>query len=135
MPELTGGHAPEFAGDLDVYAGGLLEAAALYQAHGRVDDGFRGEAMAGARFESKDVARQEKCADLAAPVGEQLVSPNRAPDHLIDIFSQLILAVDLLVLPVRKFRRHEAGVPGQRAELVGLGKRDRSGLGRADGGY
>src|SRR6478672_9086280 len=111
MPELTGGHAPELAGDLNIYPGSLLKAAALDQAYGRVDDGFCGEAMAGARFEPEDVARQEKCADLAASVGKQLVSPDRAPNHLIDIFSQLIFAVDLLVLPVGKFRRHEAGVP------------------------
>ena len=62
----------------------------------------------GAGFEPEHVAGQMKRADLAASVGKQLVGANRAADHLIDIFRRLILAVDLLVLPVGEFGRDQA---------------------------
>ena len=98
-----------------------FEAAALHQAHGGVDDGFGREAMGGAGFEPEDVAGQMECADLAASVGKQLVGANRAADHLIDVFGRLILAVDFLILPVGEFGGDQAGMAGQRAELVGAG--------------
>src|ERR1700674_487779 len=121
MPEFAGRHAPELARDPDVDARRLFEATAFHQAHGGIDDGLRRKAVVVARFESEDVARQMKRADLAPPIGKQLVSPNRAADDLIDVFGWLVLAVNLLVLPVRKLRRHEAGMSGQRAELVWIG--------------
>ncbi len=63
------------------------------------------------RVESKDIARQMKGADLASSIRKQLVGPNGAADHLINIFRRLIFAVDLLVLPVGKLGRHEACMP------------------------
>ena len=76
--------------------------------------------MVSPEFQSKDVAWQKKSADLAPPIGQEFVGPNRATNNLIDIFRRLILAVDFLVFPVGEFGRHKAGMPGQPAELSGL---------------
>ena len=94
MPEFAGRHAPELARNLNIDARGLFEAAAFHQAYGRIDDGFRREAVALARFKSEDVARQMNCADLAPSIRKQSVGPNRAADDLIDVFGRLVLTVD-----------------------------------------
>ncbi len=121
VPEVARGHRPELAGNLDVDAGRLLEAAALHQPHRGIDDGFRGQPVDRSRFEAENIARQMEGADLAASVGQQLVAANRARDHLVDVFRRLILAVDFLVLPVGKFGRNQTRMPGDCAELVGRG--------------
>ena len=43
-------------------------------------------------LQAKDIADEVECADLAAAIGEQLVAPHRAFDHLVDIFRWLGLA-------------------------------------------
>ncbi len=78
MPEVAGRHCPKLSCDLDVDPGGLLEAAALYQAHGSIDNGFRCQPMARSRFKPEDVAWQVECADLTPPIGKQLVAADRA---------------------------------------------------------
>ena len=125
MPEIAGGHRPELARDLNVDAGGLLEAAALHQPHRGIDDGFRGQPVDRSGFEAEDVAGQVECADLTPSVGEQLVAANRARNHLVNVFRRFILAVDFLILPVGELGRNEAGMPGHGAKLVGnrVGKR------------
>jgi len=60
-------------------------------------------------------------ADLAPPVRQQLVASNRAGNHLVDIFRRLVLAVNFLILPVAEFGYHQAGMPGNRSELIGSG--------------
>src|SRR6266446_2518688 len=120
MPQLASRDAPKLARDPDIVVCRLLEAAALYEAHGGIDDGFRRQAMVHSRFQSEDVARQMKCANLAASVGQKLVGTNRAADHLIDVFGRLILAVNLFLLPVGEFRRDKPRMPGQGTELVGI---------------
>ena len=114
MPQFAGRHAPELARDLDVALCRLLKAAALHQAHGGVDDGFRREPVVGAGFQPEDIARQMKCADLAPSVGKQLVGANGAADDLVDIFRRLILAVDFLVLAVGELGGNKARMAGQR---------------------
>jgi hypothetical protein len=104
----------------------------FHKAYGRIDDGFGRKAVVGAGFQPKDVAGQQKRADLAASVGKQLVGPHGAADHLIDIFGRLVFAVNLFVLAIGKFARHKAGVPGETAERFGSGEGDRSGVGRAN---
>jgi hypothetical protein len=84
MPQLAVRDTPKLARDLDMVVRRKLEAAALHQPHDGVDDGFRREAVAHFRFEPEDVAGQMKCADLASPVGQQLVGANRAADDLVE---------------------------------------------------
>ena len=43
VPEVAGRHGPELARDLNIDPRRLLEAAALHQAHGGIDNGFRRE--------------------------------------------------------------------------------------------
>src|ERR1700737_3716932 len=121
MPEFSGCHGPEFARDLDVDSCCLLKTAALHQPYGGVDNRFCREAVVRSRFEPEDVARKMKRADLAPSVRQQLVAPDGAADDLINVFRWLLLAVDLLILPVGKFGRHEAHMPGQGTKLVGNG--------------
>ena len=59
-----------------------------------------------------------KRADLASPVGKQLICPDGAADNLVDVFGRLILAVDFLILPVRELTRDKAHVARQRAQVV-----------------
>src|SRR5258707_5278574 len=113
MPEFACRHGPEFARDLYIASRRLLETAAFHQPHSGIDNGFRRKPVGHSRFEPEYFARQEKRADLAASIGKQLVSPNRAADDLINIFRRLILAVDLLILPVREFGSHQARTPPQ----------------------
>src|ERR1700687_1131147 len=74
-----------------------------------------------------------KRADLAPPVGEQLVCPNRAADDLIDIFRRLILAVDFLIFPVTKLRGYQAGMARKGTEMVRRGISNRSDLVASNG--
>src|ERR1700676_967898 len=95
MPKVTGCHCPEFARNLNIASRRLLKAAAFYQSHGGIDNGFRREPVDHSRFEPEDVARQVKRADLTPSVRKQLVGPNGATDYLIDVFRRLILSIYL----------------------------------------
>ena len=134
MAKLAGRHSPKLARDLDVDAGRLLEVAALHQAHGGIDDGFRREPVGRPRLEPEDVARQMERADLAPPVGKQPVAAHRAGDDLVDIFRGLILAVDFLILPLAELARHQTRMPCDGCKLVGNGGNDGRRLGAGDSG-
>ena len=54
-------------------------------------------------FEAKDVAGQVKRANLAATVGQELMTPNCTFNHLIDIVCRLSLPEYFGVPPVLKF--------------------------------
>ena len=77
VPEVAGRHRPKLARNLNIDAGRLLQAAALHQTHGRIDNGFRGEPMSCSGFKPEDVTRQMECADLTPSVGKQLVAASR----------------------------------------------------------
>jgi hypothetical protein len=57
-------------------------------------------------------------ANLSPPVGKQFVAADRAADHLINVFSGLILAIDFLVLAIGEFGSDEAAMSGEKAEPV-----------------
>jgi hypothetical protein len=116
VPEFAGGHSPEAAGHLNRDAGRLFKIAAFHQAHGRIGDGFRGQAMGQSGLKSKDVAGQVERTNLSAAIGEQLVAPDRAANDLIDVFSGLVFSIDFLVLLVGEFRGDQAGVTGNGVE-------------------
>ena len=119
MPQIAGGHGPKLLRDLDVRPRRLLETAAFHQAHGGIDNGFRRQPVAGSRFQSEDVVRQMKRADLTPSVGKQFVGPNGALDDLIDILSRLVFSVDFFILPVGELGGNEAGMTREQAELIG----------------
>ena len=87
--------------------------------------------MAGARFETENVARQQKRADLAPSVGQQFVGPNRASNNLVDIVGRLVLAVDFFIFAVRRTRSPQGQDDPEQAEQ-NFGRADnRNDLGRA----
>src|SRR5947207_1751701 len=118
MAEVARRDGPEFARNLDIRFGGLLKTTASHQPHGRINDSLCGEPVGRSQFEPKDITREMKRTDLASPIRKQLVRADSAADNLIDVFGRLILAVDLLILPVRKLARCKAHVTGQCAKLV-----------------
>ncbi len=118
MPEVAGGHGPEFSRNLDIGPCCLFETAAFHQAHGGIDDGFRRQPVVGSGFESEDVAWQVKCADLTPSVRKQFVSPNGALNDLIDIICRLVLAVDFLIFSVGELASNEAGMTREQTELI-----------------
>ena len=88
-------------------AGGF-EAAPFYQADGGIDDRLGGQSMGRTAIKAEHIAGQMECTDLAPSVAKKLVGPNRAVDHLIDVFAGLSLAINFLILPVGKFGRDHA---------------------------
>src|ERR1700732_4375206 len=88
-------HVQEIAGDQRILLSDVLEAPPLRKPNSGIDNRFSGEAMDRAILQAEDVANQMKCSDLAAAVGEQLVTPHCAFHHLIHIFSGLGLSENL----------------------------------------
>src|SRR5436190_22360336 len=118
MTKVARRDGPEFARDLDIRFRCLLKMTASHQPHRSIDDSLRREPVGGSQFQPKDITREMKRADLASPVGKQLMCPDGAADDLVNVFGRLILAVDFLILAVRELSRDKAHVAGQRAELV-----------------
>jgi hypothetical protein len=58
-------------------------------------------------FEAEDVARQVKGSDLPATIRENLVSPDRACDDLVNVVGWFVLAINLCVAIVGNRGTHE----------------------------
>jgi hypothetical protein len=82
-----------------VSLGHHLKALSSDQANGGLYDRFCGKSMRLAVLQPKYIAGQVKRADLAAAIGEQLVTSYRPLCDLINVFGRLLLAVDLLPTP------------------------------------
>jgi hypothetical protein len=103
MLKIVGRHFQEVSNHRGIVPCLPLQALASDKANGGVDDGFGREAMQMPIFEAEDIARQVKRADLATTVREELVSPDRAFNHLIDIVGGLCLTENFGVFPVFEF--------------------------------
>ena len=73
-------------------------------------------------LEAKDIAWQVKRADLASTVGQQLVAPRRAFDHLVDVNGGLGFSENLGAFAILQFARtdHFARRLAQLTERSGI---------------
>src|SRR5262245_48089407 len=60
-----------------------------------------------ADFQTEKIAREVESANLATPIFQHLVGANRPADDLVEVFSRLVLAVDLLIPAERHRRTHQ----------------------------
>ena len=111
MPQVVGCHGQEVAGNQRIRFRDVLEADALCQSKGRVDDRFCGKSMDGTILQAEDVADQVEGADLPPPVGEKFVAPHCAFDHLIDIVCRLRFSEDFATLTI--FLKSDEFGPGR----------------------
>ena len=92
----SGHQLPDIVRGWNVIVGDLgKKPPALRDPERGIDDCFGCKSMNGTVLQPKDVAHQMESANLATAVGEQLVAPHRAFDHLVHVFRGLRLAEDL----------------------------------------
>src|SRR5467141_2375103 len=94
MLKIVSRHIQETSDDREIGFCHALQTVTFHEANRGVNDGFGCETME-IMFEAKDIASQVKRADLATTVRQELVAPNRAFNHLIDVVCRLCFSENL----------------------------------------
>src|SRR5215475_4114325 len=111
MPESYCSHAQEIASYSSIGRCHIFQAVASDDAHRRILNGLRGEAIVQADLQPKNIAREVERANLAsAAIGKNIVASDGSPDDLIDAIRWLALTVNLFVLRIEGLRRSEFGM-------------------------